>query len=149
MSKSISANGGAMPPADQPNSRRRFFLLVGKAGAVTAVTAALATGLKASAALAGPTKDPLFALLEAHRRAFAYANEKGTSEEECDRRVDLEDEALWRLAEIEPTTIAGARAMLEHIADYDNGCFLTAELHSVAMKSIAAALAKMEEIASV
>jgi hypothetical protein len=140
----VPANGEAMPAEGRSASRRRFFLLVGHAGAAAAATATLANGLKATAAIAGPASDPALALIEEHRRAFAYANERGTSEEECGRRVDLEDEVLWRLAETEPTTIGGARALLEHIADYDSGCMLTAELHCAAMSSVAAALAKME-----
>jgi hypothetical protein len=46
------ATGGAMPAADHPNTRRRFFLLVGHAGAAAAATATLASRLSASAAIA-------------------------------------------------------------------------------------------------
>src|SRR5579872_2340373 len=139
MPNTIPANGEAMPAANR--SRRRFFLAAGNVAAVAAVTSALArTGRTASP----PAIEPVLPALEEHRRAFAYANEKGTSEEETGRRVDIEDEVLWRLAQTEPTTLAGARLLLDYIADYDNGCMLTAEMHCIAMKTVASALAKME-----
>jgi hypothetical protein len=139
MPNTVPANGEAMPVANR--SRRRFFLAAGNVAAVAAVTSALAR----NARTASPSAiEPVLPVIEEHRRAFAYANERGTSEEETGRRVDIEDEVLWRLAQTEPTTIAGARMLLDYIADYDNGCMLTAEMHCIAMKTVAAALAKME-----
>jgi hypothetical protein len=74
-----------IPTFEATHSRRRFFLLAGKAGAVAAATAGLAGGVVASAALAGPAlaapvavpesaieDDPVIALashyLQAHDR---------------------------------------------------------------------------------
>lgn len=135
----ILAAGEAMPAAGQ--NRRRFLsqAAIAIAGGAVAGAALPAGGALASA-------DPLIALIEDHRRAFAYANEPGASDEETAARVAAEDAALWALAETEPQTIEGASRLLDYIANYDNGCFLTAEMHCVAMQTVANALAKMEGI---
>jgi hypothetical protein len=79
---------------------------------------------------------------ETRLRTFrlAYANEPGVSDEETAARVDSEEAALWALAETEPQTIEGASRLLDYIANYDNGCLLTAEMHCLAMLSVASAL---------
>ena len=141
MSNHDSANAPGLP------SRRRFL---------ARATAGVAGGLVASTALGQPANvlgqpsaisespDPIFALIEDHRLAFAYANEPGVSEEETAVRVTIEDAKLWVLAETEPQTIEGASRLLDYIANYDNGCMLTAEMHCVAMQNVANALAGME-----
>jgi hypothetical protein len=143
----FSASGGAMSAADHPNSRRRFFLLVGHAGAAAAATATLANGLRATAGTSIPgfgAIDPILALIEEHRRAIAYTNERGTTDDETARRVSLEDDVLWRLVQTEPPTLASAQLLLHYIVDFDNGCEPEPEVYCTAMKSVAAALARME-----
>jgi len=50
------AAGEAMPAEGQSPNRRRFFLVVGKAGAAAAATATLMNGLGAAAALSLPAR---------------------------------------------------------------------------------------------
>jgi hypothetical protein len=139
----IPAAGEAMPAADHPNTRRRFFLLAGHAGAVAAASATLANGLRATGAFSRspqPGADPIFALIEEHRRLDAFANESGISDNERAARCSLEDDTLRRLAATEPRSLEGARRMLEHLADYDP----TSDVHGDVMTTVASALAKME-----
>ena len=127
--------------SDQNKSRRGALGLFAGAGALAiAPTVAIA---------ATNEPDPIFAAIAAHKSIFAWASESDTTEEETDRRVVLEDEAFWSLAQTEPTTIRGVITLLEYVAAYDNGCFLTAEVPHACMETVANALRKIGELANV
>jgi hypothetical protein len=89
-------------------------------GAITAGAAATAAGIPAIAA-AGPA-DPAFSLLQAHRAAWArlLETEDRTDDyealEEAGRAVD---DALREIMKTPPTTRAGARAVIEHLVEWD------------------------------
>jgi hypothetical protein len=73
--------------------------------------------------------DPIFAAIEAHRAAWA-ALEKGCerlddestpeTEAEFDRLNDAAEEAACTLADTQPTSVAGAVALLRHAAEYED-----------------------------
>jgi hypothetical protein len=143
----VPAAGEAMPAANQTPTRRRLFAIAGNASAAVAATTALARptfAMSAAEFVAGSAADPIFAAIEEHRRAVAFAYEPGIAEEEFDRRASAEYDVLWRALEIEPTTIAGARRLLEHVAAYDDGLTTDPQLPLLAIRTVAAALAKME-----
>jgi hypothetical protein len=95
---------------------RRGLLL----GVLTAGAAATAAGIPAIAA-AGPAA-PAFSLLEAHKAAWARLLE---SEDRTDDYETLEeagravDAALGEIMKTPPTTRAGARAVIEHLVEWD------------------------------
>jgi hypothetical protein len=72
--------------------------------------------------------DPIFAAIEAHRAAWA-ALEKGCkwlddestpeTEAEFDRLNDAVEEAACTLVDTQPTTMAGAVALLRHAAEHE------------------------------
>jgi hypothetical protein len=97
-------------------SNRRGLLL----GAVTAGAAATVAALPAMAATEPP--DPVFALLEAHKAAWArlLEIEDRTDDyetlEEAGRAVDA---VLAEITTTPPTTLAGMRAVMEYLVDLD------------------------------
>jgi len=93
--------------------------------------------------------DPIFAAIAKHEGLFAWANEPGISEEETSRRTILEDEELFKLADSEPTTIAGCVAILEYLAVYENACLGTADVLPNCAQTVANALRKIAESANV
>jgi hypothetical protein len=115
-------------------SNRRLFLVAGTAAALTVT-------LK-SAALLATEPDPIFAAIEQHRlvRAAAYDGEHDPSDEISDR----EEELLQELGKIEPTTIAGAAALLSYMVDVE-GYFVDANSPLVpTINCVVAALEKLE-----
>jgi len=93
--------------------------------------------------------DQIFAAIAKHEGLFAWANEPGTTEEETRRRTIVEDEELFKLAETEPTTIAGCVALLEYLAVYENGCLGTADVLPNCAETVANALRRIAENANV
>lgn len=103
----------------------RRAILVGLAAAATPIAPAVATsmgGLPASSA----TVDPIYAAIERRRAAYETAesrcaafDESGTAEAEEEQltAIDVLTTAENELRETEPTTIAGAVALLRYIAD--------------------------------
>jgi hypothetical protein len=95
---------------------RRGLLL----GALTAGAAATAAAIPAMAA-AEPA-DPAFGLVEAHKAAWVrlLETENRTNDyetlEEAGRAVDA---ALKAIMKTPPTTRAGARAVIEHLVEWD------------------------------
>lgn len=86
------------------NTSRRRFLASAPAAALLAGSVAL--------------PDPIFAAIHEHRRLVDDANERGTSDEEAYRRSSAECEYLRDvLLDVEPTTLAGACALLIYIVD--------------------------------
>jgi ABC-type phosphate/phosphonate transport system substrate-binding protein len=74
--------------------------------------------------------DPIFALIEAHKTAFAACNialratdRPADKEASIDAiaaaqtRAEHEDAARWELATTAPTSVAGLLALLEYVAD--------------------------------
>jgi hypothetical protein len=97
--------------------------------------------------------DPAFAALDNHRkrdRAFldlCRAQEAGLATEIDVRRAsDAADDAAWRLARTEPTTEAGASALLTYITTGPiTGLFVLGETdwHETAFRTVTAALAEI------
>jgi hypothetical protein len=95
----------------------RRAILAGAAALPTATIPALAA-----------EPDPIFAAIEVHRAAWA-ALEKGCSrlsdtstpesEAEFDRLNDAVEEAAGTLVDTQPTTMAGAVALLRYAAEYE------------------------------
>src|SRR5579871_1059647 len=88
----------------------------GLLAAIPAMAAAIAPG--AAATLSGlPTSavaDPIFAAIEAHKRAYTLFNSDPYDED----GEDLWD-AYWQLLDTAPTTIAGFAAMFTYLAERD------------------------------
>jgi len=61
-------------------------------------------------------EDPIFAAIEAHRKAFFECEEYGT-DENIVRLSDIEKEALIALLDQAPTTIAGVAALSRYSAE--------------------------------
>jgi hypothetical protein len=78
--------------------------------AFSAATKAIALRLLDSAEL-----DPIFAAIEAHRKAFLDWGEG--SDEDIDRRGDIEKKALNALLDETPTTLAGVVALSRYSAE--------------------------------
>jgi hypothetical protein len=97
-----------------PN-RRRLLL-----GALTAGAAATVATLPTVAAAQKP--DPVFALLEAHKAAWARLlriedlTDYHETLEEAGRAVDV---ALNEITTTPPTTVAGMRAVMEYLVELD------------------------------
>jgi hypothetical protein len=93
-----------------------------------ALVAGAASAAVAIPAAAAPMPDPIFAAIEAHRAAWA-ALEKDCSqlsdastpeaEAEFDRLNDAVEEAAGTLVDTQPTTMAGAVALLRHVAEHE------------------------------
>ena len=116
-----------------PISSRRLFLAAGTAAAV------FATVKTAAAALTGAGVDPIFAAIERYKelfRIFCYlgartdkvaARAEGREVTEADKEAlaaasAAETAAADELIATPPVTIAGMRAAIEHIVEYDEGC---------------------------
>src|ERR1700691_3136688 len=100
-----------MSNASVTTSRRGA--LVGALRAVPALMGAAIVAGPLTASAADP--DPIFAAIEEHRALVAWTNERGTDEDELERRTAIEDEKRDQLIEIAPATLAGACALLMHI----------------------------------
>ena len=69
--------------------------------------------------------DPIFDLIEAHREAWAKAVEADYADElatEREARHRLAEDALAKLLETPPATIAGAKAVISYLVEWDDGC---------------------------
>jgi hypothetical protein len=87
-------------------------------GALTAGAAATVAGIPAMAARA--EADPVFALLEAHRAAWARFEELDGSDHEAFTAAAVTvDAALEELTSTPPTTPAGMRAVIEYLVELD------------------------------
>jgi hypothetical protein len=128
--------------SDDNSTRRGALRMFAKFG----VAAIIPTEAMASAIV---DHDPIFAAIAKHAGLFAWANEPGTTEEETRRRTIVEDEELFKLAETEPTTIAGCVALLEYMSVYDNACLGTADVLPNCAETVANALRKVVENANV
>jgi hypothetical protein len=116
-----------------PIPNRRLFLATGTAAAVFAT-------VKRAAGSTG-TVDPIFAAIEEHRltRSAAYNGSEDGSEE----MQDLEEEQLQALGRIEPTTLAGAVALLSYMVEVE-GCF--ADENSPLVPSIHSVIAALQKL---
>ena len=100
------------------SAMNRRAILAGAASAAVAIPTA-----------AAPMPDPIFAAIEAHRAAWA-ALEKDCSrlsdestpeaEAEFDRLNAAVEEAVGTLVDTQPTTMAGAVALLRHVAEHED-----------------------------
>ena len=135
----VSAQGGAMPAEGQ--SRRRLLLGLAAIPALTMPAVVLANDQSGA--------DPIFVAIAAHKALFDWANERGTSEEETASRCSVEDNALFKLAETEPTTIAGCATLLDYMADYENATFSTAIVLPDCAQTVARTLRKIMEAGNV
>jgi hypothetical protein len=87
-----------------------------------ALTASAAASMAALPALAAEQSDPVFALLEAHKAAWARLLE---TEDRTDDYEALEeaggaaDAALEEITNTPPTTVAGMRAVMKYLIDLD------------------------------
>ena len=69
--------------------------------------------------------DPIFDLIEAHREAWAKAVEADYADElaaEREERHRLAKDALAKLLETPPATLAGVRAIIEYLVEWDKEC---------------------------
>ena len=109
-----------------PTPRRQF--LAGLLAAPIAVGAGVAAAT-----------DPVFQLIEAHREPFRLLCDACTATDTVvarreGREITLEDQAAYVAAdgvetlafecllETAPHTVAGVRAVIAHLAEYDSGC---------------------------
>jgi hypothetical protein len=94
---------------------------------------ALAAEFKAALqAITAPADDPIFELIEAHRKAWArivdaHENLKGAlSEEAFTFEIKARDskvaDAKNELLKTPPATLAGARAIIEYLIEWDKDC---------------------------
>jgi hypothetical protein len=97
-------------------SSRRTVLF----GAVTAGAAASVAALAAIAAAGTP--DPVFALLEAHKAAWAHLLEteaRTNDHEPLEGAARAVDAAIDEITSTPPTTIVGMRAVIEYLTELD------------------------------
>lgn len=71
--------------------------------------------------------DPIFAAIEKHQTAaavFLAAAERATKadDDEANAACDAEVEAMANLLKTGPATLAGARALVQHLAGLTDGC---------------------------
>jgi ABC-type transport system substrate-binding protein len=93
---------------------RRGLLL----GALTAGAAATVAAMPAMAA--AETPDPVFALLEAHKAAWArFEEQDGSSHDAFTAAAGTVDAALDAITSTPPTTVAGMRAVMEYLVELD------------------------------
>jgi hypothetical protein len=85
----------------------------------------------------GAADDPIFALIEAHGRAFWKRMEAGAAYFELDyvhpkyeagkaahdALANVADEAAMQLIEVQPTTMAGVMALIDYVDDFNQGKF--------------------------
>jgi hypothetical protein len=84
-----------------------------------AFVSVLALPVGANAGSHGPldcAPDPIFAAIEAHRKAFLECEDCGI-EENVSRLSDIENDALCDLLEVTPTTLAGVVALSRYSAE--------------------------------
>lgn len=103
--------------ADSPSHRSLLVAAPAASAMASATTSAL---------IVNPTKraesssdDPIFAAIEAHRRAVAqrFARERGAAESDVyENTVAHESEMLAQLFETPPTTFAGLVAFFQHLS---------------------------------
>jgi hypothetical protein len=99
---------------------------------VLAVGATGAAMASAAVPSLGPTPDPIFDLIEAHRTAWAriaaaYDNLRGALSEdefasEIEGRDGEFDDAKNKLLKTSPATLVGARAIIEYLIEWDKEC---------------------------
>jgi hypothetical protein len=90
-----------------------------------------------------PPADPIFALIKGHKASLSQG--AGVPDEEFNRLVAIEEKKLQKLARTEPKTLAGARALLIHVARTE-ACYINGESPiGRAMFTVAKALRKMEQ----
>jgi hypothetical protein len=80
------------------------------------------------------------------RDAATEAGISGPSESDLDAALSVATAAAWAMAETEPTTVAGAAAMLKHLGwDATNGLFVLDEVVwlETAMHALRRSLSKM------
>jgi hypothetical protein len=88
-------------------------------GALTAGAAPTVAGIPAMAARA--EADPVFAVLEAHRAAWARFEELDGSDHEAFTAAAVTvDAALEELTSTQPTTPAGMRVVIEYLVELDS-----------------------------
>jgi hypothetical protein len=100
---------------------------------------------------ADPTIDPIFTTLDEHKRARALFNDYPGNEDDPEfEGLAVEEEALLQnLGNLRPATLAGAVALLAHMAECE-GCFTY--LNSPFLRtvnSVVAALSGMREASNV
>jgi hypothetical protein len=99
-----------------------------------AVLAGTAVGATSFPALASPelsaAEDPIFEAIAKHKAAYvdylaaikmADWNAEGEDPTQA-AASDVESAAMEAMLEIGPSTLAGARAFLQHLANVENGC---------------------------
>ena len=122
--------------SEQPTTRR-LFLVGGTAVAACA-------RINGSIAKTGD-RDSVFAAIEQHRVLKASIF-NGSDEDPDDEMTDLLEEQLQALGRMEPTTVAGAIALLAYMAD-EEGYFADANSPLVpTIHSVVAALTKLEAV---
>jgi hypothetical protein len=83
---------------------------------------------------------------ETGRRSMAYAEARGFTRRDVELATDIATDAAWAMAETEPTTVAGAAAMLKYLTrDRQNGLFELGEVIwlDAAFRTLERSLAKM------
>jgi hypothetical protein len=84
-------------------------------GAVTAATVAAIPAVAAA-----ETPDPVFALLKAHRAAWArFEEQDGSDHQTFTHAAGRVDAALDEITNTPPTTVAGMRAVIEYLVELD------------------------------
>jgi hypothetical protein len=66
------------------------------------------------ATLAAAAPDPIYAAIEARKRTCSLKLPENPSDEEVDAICDVDNEAVRALLRTEPTTLAGAKAMIDY-----------------------------------
>jgi hypothetical protein len=86
-----------------------------------ALTAGAAASVAAIPTIAGPTEaDPVFALLESHKAAWArFEEQDGSDHEAFTEAGGAVDVALNEITTTPPTTVAGMRAVMEYLVELD------------------------------
>jgi hypothetical protein len=129
-----SHDGGAMP-AKALDRRAALRSIMATTGGLLTVPA-LAVGVAAATLAAAPSIDPVFAAIERHKTAFAafnaacprldsaLADQEGRTiteddQDAYDEAQEGETEAFEAMADL-PTSIAGLRALLAYIVEYED-----------------------------
>jgi hypothetical protein len=104
-----------------------------------ALTASAAASMAALPALAAEQSDPVFALLEAHKAAWARLLETEDRTDDYEALEEAEgaaDAALEEITNTPPTTVAGMRAVMKYLIDLDGHMdYLPALLRSSILRS--------------
>jgi hypothetical protein len=115
--------------ADNPS--RRTMMVYAPAAAL----------MPAAALAAGAAPDPVFALIEEHRAAYAFVNNWGDDREGYDAAFQKEDRLLRGLLTTKATTIAGIIAFALYVSEYPDMENQRRDIGLLkAMRTIAAAL---------